>query len=331
MRRIFPLALGFFLTISVFFATAFCVRAQADNEPTNAESGIQVSPNRFDWVLEDGETRTGVIHLHNYDDISHDVTVEVEDFFVKDETFKPEFYVPDESHERKAFDVINWFEKPDDFTLGPHESKRVEFKVHVPENQPTNGYYGAIFFKTRAPDIETTNDEGTTAKIKVDYRVGTIITLAVRGDEPFTVDGTVKEFSVGKNIFWESPITLTTKLLSSGNIHYKVGGTATINRFGKVFSEIQMDDKVLYPGIARTFTNEVPFGIWDFGKYNAVLQMQSEDGSVKFDSVTPDFYVIPWQGALIVLGAIILLIIIILFMKNYVRIEKKQPKKKKKK
>jgi len=111
MIRNISFFLSFALTLCVFGVTPGAFGAEG--EATNATSGIQVSPNRFDWVLEDGETRTGVIHLHNYDDIPHDLTVEAADFFVADETFEPQFFVPEEGHERKAFDILNWIELPE--------------------------------------------------------------------------------------------------------------------------------------------------------------------------------------------------------------------------
>jgi len=318
--------------IFVFLCTFVCFTfVIAEEEFVTAEAGIQISPNRFDFNAESGETKNIKINVHNYDDFSHDVEIVVEDFFVMDDTMKPQFYVPEDDHPRKAYDVINWIDVPDDFTLEGNGSKDVYFKINVPENQPTAGYYGAVFFKTRGSDVETTDENGGTgAMIKVNYRVGTLLTLAVQGDAPMKIGGVVNEFNTTKKIFWDSPIELFAKLHSTGNIHYKAGGKMEIKKFGKKFAVVKVDDEIMYPDRVRTFSEQVMFGPWDYGVYSATLDMHSEDGSVVFEDGDTTFFVIPWKTTTVIVGIIFLIIVIERIFNNKFAIIKRDKVKKKK-
>ena len=137
------------------FLICWCVEVSAESTP---EEGVQISPIRFDWKVESGDQKIDEIVVHNFSDISHDVEVQVEDFFVSDDSMQAIFFVPADDHPRKAYDVIEWIDAPEDFTLAPGETKKLQFVVTIPENQPTSGYYGTIFFKTKTDDASLINE-----------------------------------------------------------------------------------------------------------------------------------------------------------------------------
>ena len=306
--------------------------AADDEDVVKEPGGIQMSPARFDLALEAGATREIKINMHNYDDIARDVAIDVEDFFVVDDTMEPQFFVPSDEHPRKTYDVIDWIDVPDNFIIEGNTSRDIYFNLHIPENQPTSGYYGAIFFKTRAPDREILNEDGSnSAKIMVNYRVGTLFTFAVQGDEPMMIDGGVSEFDTTEKVFWDSPIEFFAKLYSTGNIHYKIkeGGQIEIKRFGKKFSTIILEPRVLYPDRTRTFKEKVPTGPWDYGVYSATLNMESEDGSVKFSDEISQFVVIPWKTTALLGGGLFVMLFCIWFFKKYMHFGVKLPKEKK--
>ena len=284
------------------------------------DAGVQVSPIRYDWQMTGGDTQTGKIYVHNFSQITHHVEVSIEDFYVTDDSSEAKYYVPDGNHPLKAYDIINWIKEPEDFTLAPGETKEVEFQVTVPEGQPTSGYYGIVFFKTRADDAAAEDDGGGAVKIGVSYRVGVLLTLAVQGDEPMRISGQTDEVNVGKRVFWKSPINVYARLRSDGNIHYKAGGQIDVRKFGKKYSTIKIDPEVMYPGKTRLITRNVPTQWWDYGIYTAELDMRSEDGSVVFNGHTERFYVFPWMPASIFVGAIVLIITLIRVIKKKFKI-----------
>ena len=153
-----------------------------------APTGLQVSPVRFDWDLNSGDERTGSINLKNYDDVKRQVTINVEDFYVTDETTKAEFFVPTAGHPLIAYDVINWIDVPKTIELAPQEGRDISFHVKVPQNTPTGGYYGAIFFNTKISN--DANDDKS--RLEINQRIGALLVMAVKGSEPIQRSGEIK-------------------------------------------------------------------------------------------------------------------------------------------
>jgi hypothetical protein len=289
------------------------------------ESGIQIAPIRFNWYVESGEQKNDEIIVHNFADIPHNIEIEVEDFFVSNDSSQANFFVPDENHPLKAYDVINWINVPNNFTLAPGETKKVQFTVNVPKDQPTNGYYGSIFFKTTTDKAIAEDEKGGSLNLDVNYRIGTLITLAVKGEESMHIAGSVEEFNVNNKIFWKSPITIFAKLKSEGNVHYKAGGKIEIKKFGNKFTILKIEDEIMYPDKIRIFTENVMFGAWDYGIYSATLDMQSEDGSVIFKDEIPFFLVIPWKTTVLLLSIVLIIFVIVkIFRKKFAIIDKKK-------
>ncbi len=272
------------------------------------KAGVQISPIRYDWTMRDGETKSDKIYVHNFSDVSHDVEIAVEDFYVSDDSMVASFFVPDEKHPLKAYDVINWIHAPENFVLMPGETKELDFSVTVPEGQPTNGYYGSVFFKTHADDTDVQNVGGGSVTLGVNYRVGILLTLAVQGEESMRISGSLQEFDALHRVFSDDEITLFASTNSDGNVHYKMDGKMDIYRFDKKYASIIVDPEIMYPGKTRTFTESIQTGFWDYGMYYAKMHLQSDDGTVKFDSITPSFFVIPWKSTVLIVGIIVFLI-----------------------
>lgn len=285
------------------------------------KAGVQISPIRYDWKMKGGESRSDKIYVHNFSpDITHHVKVSVEDFYVTDDSMEAKYFVPDDAHPLKAYDVINWITVPDDFTLAPGETKELEFSITVPDGQPTSGYYGIIFFKTDADDATADTPDGKGVKIGVSYRVGALVTLAVQGDEPMRISGQLDEISALEKVFWQGPITVSARLRSDGNVHYKASGKMTIEKFGKKFAMIEIEPEVMYPGKNRLITRKTPVKWWDYGIYTVRVDMRSEDGSVTFIGESEKFVVFPWIPVCVAAGVVIVLMISVRILKKKFKI-----------
>ncbi len=272
------------------------------------ERGIQIAPSKIILNSHPGDLKEFVINVKNYDkEITHRVTVGIEDFYVTNESVKAQFFVPDKNHELIAYDVIDWIDLERDFVLKPGESKNVKVKVKVPADTATGGYYGVIFFQTS--EIKTNElNEDKDASIKVKYRVGTLLINAVHGNEPIRVDGRIDNFGAVKKIFWNSPVELFANLYSTGNVHYRASGKMEVQKFGKKFAVVDVGSEVMYPNRTRVFTEAIQTGPWSFGVYRARLNMQSEDGSVVFKKDSQIFYVIPWKTLCIIVVSIVVFV-----------------------
>jgi hypothetical protein len=312
------LGVAFFLWI--FFPVALAQTPEELGIPT----GVQVSPVRFDWDLKAGEEKLGIINLKNFSDSSYEVEVQTEDFYVSDDTTEAQFFVPNANHPLYAYDVINWIAIDNKIILAPKEGKDIYFKVKVPEGTPTGGYYGALFFKTQAQALEGEN----ATKIMVNQRVGVLLVMAVKGDQPIIQEGKVQNFSAKKKIFWDKPVEFTTEIINTGNLHFKALGNLEINKWGRKMNSLEMPNRVVYPGKYRTYENQWDFSPWSYGFYRAELKMASEDGQILLNGET-SFWVIPWKTTLAILLLLAIIILVYrIFNKKFEIRRKDEPEEK---
>ena len=295
----------FFLMLLFLGVFCFSGAARSQQDPTMATT-VQVSPVRFEWDMNSGEERAGVVNLKNYSKDSYDIEVQLEDFYVTDDTTEARFFIPNQEHPLFAYDVINWIEMPQSITLLPGEGKDIYFKVRVPENTPTGGYYGALFFKTTKHTEGENPVEGEQSKVVINQRVGVLLVLAVKGTEPINKTGILQKFEALKKIFWESPVKLEASVINNGNIHYKAIGFVNIYKFGKEIDEIQIEQRMLYPGKYRKYETKWNFSPWAYGYYKAKFNLASEDMQIRVEGET-NFWVIPWKTTM----AIVIMLFII--------------------
>lgn len=304
MRLIFGgkifLLLFFFLGSCFFFSQT--IFAAENGVP---ENGVQVSPVRFDWDLNSGEERIGMVNLKNYaSDAAYSVEISVEDFYVTDDATEARFFIPDAKHPLYAYDVISWIELPANLTLAPNEGRDVFFKVKVPKETPTGGYYGALFFRTKK--IINNGISRDSSKVIVNQSVGVLLALAVKGAGPINLSGRLAEIFPEKKIFWNNPVKIFTGTFNDGNLHYKLAGKFEISKFGKTVEVQDFSPRVAYPSKSRNYENSWRFGPWAYGFYRARAELWSEDHEVRLVGET-SFWVIPWKTtvAIILLGLII--------------------------
>lgn len=296
---------GVFFCLTFLFLFTFRAHAQSD---LGIPEGVQISPARFDLDLKSGQEYNGRINLKNYAEEGYDVKIEVEDFYVSDDSSEARFFIPDSSHPLYAYDVINWIEIEESVFLEPFEAKDIYFKIKVPQETPTGGYYGAIFFRTSEGNGESS---GNSSRVIVSQRVGTLLVMAVKGKEEIRRSGEVSKFQATKKIFFSKPAQLEAELRNSGNLHYKAFGKITIKSlFGNEVEKIEFTPRILYPNRIREYLNDWNFSLWSFGPYTAYLEAVSEDKAIVMNKETV-FWVIPWKTVTTIL--IILILIILIF------------------
>lgn len=264
-------------------------------------SAIQISPARFDWQVKSGETRSEKVNIKNYADTPWKVEVHVEDFYVSADSAHAEFFVPEEDHPLKAYDMINWVSTSEkELVLAPNESRNIDFTITVPADAPSGGYYGAIFFQS----TEESAKDGDDAQIRINTRVGMLVTLAVQGDAELHTGAELKSFATLKNLSWGEPLTFVARVRNTGNIHFRMNGKITIDRLGKRYAEVEMPSHLYYP--ARDRVQQLPPwdpGKWTIGRFTAHVHLVAEDGSVVLDGDTT-FTVISWRLIASVVGGL---------------------------
>lgn len=300
-RKLFLLSI---MTLSSFFYAGASF-AQEDEKPKT----VQVSPVRYDWSMQAGEEKVARINLKNYAEIPYTVKVQIENFQVSDDSSSAQFFVPDQRQSLiAAYDVINWISTPEmNLVLDAGESRDVFFNVKVPENVPTGGYFGGIFFLYDPQKQEDDVSSGN-AKLAVHTRAGLLLTMAVKGEGPIVESGILKSFKALKKIFWQGPVNLKAVFENTGNIPFKTSGKLEIYRGEKKFYDNDIETRLNYPDRYRNYELSWKPDLLDIGPFKVKVHFLSEDESVFADGET-SFWLIPWK---IVAG--VLAIFLILFL-----------------
>lgn len=286
MRKIYFILA--FVGISALLGGVLYFRVHAQS--VQAPSGLQLSPMRFDWDMNAGDQRVGVVNVKNYDAVPRTVQLQVEDFYVSDDTTEAKFFVPDASHPLYAYDVINWIEMPQTIELAPGEGRDVTFTVRVPKETPTGGYYGALFFQATFDGGEN----ASTTRVVVNQRIGALLVMAIKGDQPIIRKGEITAFKSARKVFWSKSVHLAADMFNSGNLHYKVLGAMDIYKFGMKMDSIAFEPRIVYPGKTRTFETDWNFSPWAYGYYTAKINLVSDDGKITAQKET-SFWIIPWK------------------------------------
>ena len=305
-----------FVLLACFFSAGlFCFSFAQTDEELGIPKGVQISPSRIDWDLKSGEERSGTINLKNFSDRSFDVMLEIENFYVSDDSREAKFFVPDEKHPLKMYDVIDWIEIAggNEIHLDPREGKDIFFKVKVPEGTPTGGYYGVLFFRSAVREDVYQYTDGTESRIGINQRVGMLLVMSVEGKEQIKREGSISKFYPENKIFFQTPAKLLMEVENSGNLPFRSFGKIDIHKFGKKIKTIELIPYVLYPDKIRRYEEIWDFSSWSFGFYRAKALLLSEDEQIKMEKETT-FWVIPWKTTL---SIIIVLLIVWLILRIF--------------
>lgn len=264
-----------------------------------AAEAIMVSPLRVDELVRPGQVLTGSIKVTNSSDANKKLYAFLRDFKSEGEEGRAKLIVP--GTEQGTF-LSSWVEISNqgvDFAAGA--TQEFKYKISVPQNAGPGGYYGAIIFGTKAPDVKLDSQEKGAA-IGVAQQAGALILLQIAGEVDETAS--IREFTSDKGAYGTPfNVTLATRIQNDGNVHIKPRGTIEIsNMLGKKITSLRVNDKaanVLPSSIRRLDSNWQ--GNFGFGRYKALLALSYgtsvEQGGQGMQSLsaTTYFWVFPWK------------------------------------
>ncbi|NTW22407.1 hypothetical protein HGA34_02555 [Candidatus Falkowbacteria bacterium] len=289
---------------------------------TLAAEAIMLSPSRVEELVAPGQVITKSITVTNSSESPKKIYAYLRDFTAEGEEGKPRLIVP--GTEQGSF-LSSWISVTSEgVDIPAGSSADFPYTVTVPQNAGPGGYYGAIIFGTRAPDVKIDSAEKGAA-IGVAQQAGSLILLQIPGDANETAS--VRDFVTDKE-FYSTPfkVNFTTRLQNQGNVHVKPRGTIEIaNMLGNKVANVRINDTGanILPNSTRRF--EVPWsGDFGFGKYKAQLVLtygtSAEQGGNGMQSLTSIkyFWIFPWKIiGIVVSGIAFLIAAIFIFLKVY--------------
>ena len=293
---------------TIFFLLLFLAFGFLSN--SSADASVEASPFRIEETVEPGERVTSFINVTNASDKPQTFYTFVKDFVPRGERGGVRL-VPAGSEEGPF--LSSWVDIPrEGMSFAPRERRQVQVNFRVPQNVGPGGYYGAVVFGPKAPEIE----EGEGSIIALAHQVGVLVLFQVEGDAYH--EARIREFTTDSN-FYENPFTVnfTTRVENLGNVHVKPVGTIKIeNMRGSQVATISVneDGANALPQSIRRFENtwEGDFG---FGQYTATLVLSfggltSDTGTgIRTVSAQKTFWIIPWD---IVIPAGVVFLVVVL-------------------
>jgi hypothetical protein len=284
---------------------------------------LTVSPVRIEFSGNPGETVSGKVKVTNSEPKTKTLFTNIYNFEAKDESGNPSFKVVKN-------DLATWVNIDSQVTLGPNESKSLDFTANIPGNAEPGGYFAAVFFSETPPKI------GEGGDVSISSEVGCLLLLRVNGDVKEGAD--ILEFGTKDNstFFNSLPVGFYFRFQNSGQDRVRpVGDIVVRNMFGrntKILSANKNDGNVLPQSIRRfenvwtgpsgedpagkSFFDKVFYQMKNFalGRYSVSLNL-AYGGNVGLHSAMAKtaVWVLPWQLMLVV----IILLLILFYSGRY--------------
>lgn len=308
--------------IGVALLAMIALSTMAVPQKTLAAEAIMLSPSRVEELVVPGQVLSRSIKVTNNSESPKKIYAYLRDFTAEGEEGKPRLIVP--GTEQGSF-LSSWISiTAEGVEVSPGSETEFAYTVTVPQNAGPGGYYGAVIFGTRAPDVKIDSaDKG--AAIGVAQQAGSLILLQIAGDA--SESASIRDFVSDKE-FYGTPfsVNFTARIQNQGNVHVKPRGTIEItNMLGNKVANVRVNDtgSNILPNSTRRY--EMPWsGNFGFGKYKAQLALtygtSAEQGGNGMQSLSAVkyFWIFPWKIiGFVVSGIIFLIAAIFIFLKIY--------------
>lgn len=222
---------------------------------------IGASPLRLMLTATPGQTIDGYVNAQNTTDKDVIVNLKKGDFIVdENESLKFNF----EYDENNKYSLLNWIEFTDnDVKVGPRESKEIRYKINIPEDAKSQGYYGTVFVQGNDP-LKPSNVPG----VGIAANVAQLILLEVNGDD-LNRDAQLTNFNIVHNDSIEDKyqVNFEAQMFNNGNTHDFASGRIIITNFKReILQELEFNrDKYhVMPQTPKTYVEA-----WDYKDYEA--------------------------------------------------------------
>lgn len=293
---------------------------------------MTVSPVRLELSGDPGTTVGGFFKVINEENEAKTLYTSFENFEAMGESGSPNFVKTGEG-------LATWLNAPKEITVGPGETKVVDFAITIPASAEPGGYFAAIFLGTNPPSQDQ-------SQLSIGARIGTLVLFRVNGD--IEEGGALLEFGTKNQKKWFSalPINLYYRFQNTGADRVLPKGNLEIkNIFGQTVKNLNPNPTQgsVLPRSIRRFevwwqkgdSEGVPteqsgqqgffeaaayqWNNFALGRYTANLGIvygTSNDNAVANFS----FFVLPWQLLTIIILAIVITWLLLRFIiKRYNR------------
>ncbi len=285
-------------------------------------SAFALSPSSLELTGKRGETVISSITILNTQNVDTEYYIGLMGFQPKDDTGAPEFYTT----ETGSYELANWilFEN-DSFVVPALSASEVSFKVVVPDDVLSQGYFAAITVSPAPSDVVASNGAIIEAK------TAALVFLTVQGETEERLELLDFVSSGSGDVFDLLTRRYEFRLQNQGNVHVTPAGTIRLTGFfGQTVLEYDAnhEDGRVLPSSTRKFSvveeegnsmswyNTVAFQMSHLaiGPVTATLDLTyGESGTIQSSL---SFWLFPWQLMVTLLGLAIALRILYWFLRQ---------------
>lgn len=276
-----------------------------------------VGPGKQYLFLDPGQSVTREIDITNRFQKTKKFKLELEDFKGQDGVSPIEFM----GLLAGPYSLKDYI-KPEvmEFSLKPGDRITVPVKISIPKDAVPGGLYGTV--------IVTTQDEQQPGEVPPNEVKGALpvksrlaVLYFVRVNGPVKEEGSLKDFSVGKKIFWntDKAIEFSYSFANTGNVYLNPYGRLEVkNFFGAVVDSLEVNASYVLPSSTRINTIKWDKG-FSMGRYKAKLTLNKGflGKTDEQEAKTLTFWVIPWKLIVILLVVLFIIIAIIRGLKSW--------------
>lgn len=265
-----------------------------------AEQSLRVSPVIINISLSPDKTYTHDVTVENLTDTPMPLRASFNDFIT---TGEEGGYVFENT---KTNPLLAWTKLNEtEFILNPKEKKKLQLTIHTPKSIPLGGYYGILFFEPVLPNAMPNATQ-------INAKVGILMLANVGVPDPKAPKAEILTFETGRvHSDGNLPLTLRVKNISLNFFTAKPVLTISpiINLTGIQERHIVLDDKIIFPGLVRRWTEDPAVSDLSPNIYKVNLTIATgENQSVSKSTYVMLFPFLPAIGALILLFIVVFLI-----------------------
>ena len=245
MKKLILYILGLFILTS---ATAYAIGA---------------APLRVEFTAQPGEVVQGEVNVFNDSDTAQTIMISKGDFLVNGDE-DVEFM--DEVKDGNLYSLQNWIYIPDnEIELDAKSQGTIPYEIRVPEDAPSQGYYGSLFVENKP---QTQELFGATVSVRVAH----LVLLKVEGS--LYEEITIEDFDISEEAT-EFDVVVTNK----GNVHSSPSGEIeVIDSQGNLVQtwKLNSDEHNVLPESKKTYKGECKFKDLEPGIYYVVLESKTD-------------------------------------------------------
>ncbi len=282
------LCLVFALGLSVY--RSFTAGAQQIDEDAIS---LAISPQLLELSANPGDSIDSTFRLTNGSADSIEIEVVARNFLPQGEDGAVEL-----TEETTAFSLSQWITiDPEQTTIASRQTADFKMNITVPDNAEPGGHFGSLVFRTIPPE-----QAGDVALVS--QEIAPVILVKIAGDVDESAE--IASFRSLKNIWSnQDPIQFETRVLNTGNVHFRPSGQIEIkNIFGNTVERIEIDQRNVIPDAVRRVITDWNEPGFRFGRYSASLTViYGEDNQILTSETS--FTVFPYQTIAPIAAAVV--------------------------